>query len=247
MTVEAGFRQTFDPVPGHATRFTNMLRALSQDEVDAVVPGMTWTAGDVARHVLTVLHRYGGSELRADTRQALTELNDKELRAVDLPIEAVADGIDEAVSLVGSLAPHIPPEQRFEFHLGLTVDAPAAWANLCSEFLVHGSDIARATGHPWTFPAEDVEGIWRNLMPAASGWLRTEARDVDEVYEFRFSFGSVTVWIHDGSVTIDDAGRAADHCVAVADAVTFTLGVPWRRALVTDPNAALFLSRFYDI
>jgi hypothetical protein len=247
MTVSTEFRQSFDPIPGHASRFTAMLRDLTSAELDAVVPGMTWRAEDVARHVLTVLLRYGGSGPRAATRHGLDELNQSELQAVDRSVGEVADAIDESVAQLAEVAPHIPGDQLFEFHLGLTVDVPAAWANLCSEFLVHGSDIARATSRPWSFPVDGVEGIWRNLMPAASGWLRAEAAHVDEVYEIRFPFGPVAVWIHDGAVTTDDAIRPADHTIEVDDPVTFTLGVPWRRALVTDPAAALFLSRFHDI
>ncbi len=247
MAVATTFRQRFDPIPGHASRFTDMVRSLTPSEVDAVVPGMTWTAGEVARHVLSILRRYGESDERAGTREALEALNDAELRAVELPIAEVADAIDAEVERVAGLAPLLPDDLQFEFHLGLTVDPPAGWANLCSEFLVHGHDIAWATDRSWTFPAEDVEGIWRNLIPIATGWLRPEALGVDEVYEFRFPFGPVTVWIHDGTVTTDDAERPADHVVEIVDPVAFTLGVPWRRALVTDPAAALFLSRFYDI
>jgi hypothetical protein len=247
VTLQTAFRQRFDPVPGHAARFTAMIRDLTPTEADAVVPGMTWTAGDVACHVLTVLHRYGGSDVRATSRQALTELNESELRSLELSMGEVADAIDTAMRVMVDVVPHIPDDSTFEFHLGLTVDVPAAWANLCSEFLVHGSDIARATGRSWSFPSEDVEGIWRNLMPVARGWLRPEARDIDEVYEFRFPFGPVFVSIHDGTVTVDDAVRAADRCIDVDDAADFTLGVPWRRTLVTDPDAALFLSRFYEI
>ena len=242
-----GFRQTFDPVPGHAARFTAMVRQLTPAQLDAVVPGMTWTAGDVARHVLTVLQRYLGGSARAETRQGLTQLNESELRALELPIDDVADAIDASISLLADLAPHIPDDQRFEFHLGLTVDVEAAWANLCSEFLVHGDDISRATGCPWTFPAADVEGIWRRLLPVAAGWLRPEARGIDEAYELRFPFGPVNVWIHDGCVTTDEDHRIAEHRTSVDDPVRFTLGVPGRRALVTDPVAALLLTRFFDV
>lgn len=247
MIATSSFRQSFDPVPGHAARFTDMVRGLTPDELDARVPGMTWTAGDVARHVLTVVHRYGGAGTLATTRHGLTELNESELRALDLSMGEVADTIDGSIAVLAEIAPTIPDDRRFDFHLGLDVDAPAGWANLCSEFLVHGWDIARATGRVWTFPADDVEGIWRNLMPVASGWLRHEAAEVDEVYEFRFPFGPVTVWLHEGRVTIDDAVRTPDHSLTVDDPVGFTLAVPWRRALVTHPAAALFLTRFHEI
>lgn len=245
--MHAAFRQTFAPIPELAARFTAQLRSLDDDELQRPVPGMAWTAHDVGAHVLNVLHRYGRNHQRSATREELAQQNESELRAARITRDEVADGIDASVAFLAAHAGDIPLDQRFPFHLGLEVDAAAGWANLCSELLVHGSDVARATGRTWVFPEADVEGIWRNLLPVAGAWLRPQACVIDEVYEFGFSFGTVTLWIHDGAVTVDDATRAADHRVEVDDAVAFTLAVPWRRELVRAPAAALFLSRFYEM
>jgi uncharacterized protein (TIGR03083 family) len=246
-TADLRYPKTFEPVPGIAARFTALLRSLRDDEFAAAVPGMAWTVGEVAAHVLNLLERYGGNGRRSATREELTTQNEEEVRATERSRDEIADGIDGAVAVIAELAPGIPLDRRFAFHLGLEVDAAAGWANLCSEFLVHGADIASATGHTWEFPDTYVEGTWRNLMPVAAAWLRPHALKVDEVYEFRFSFGPVLLWLHGGTVTVDDATRSPDHVIEVNDAVTFTLAVPWRRSLVTDPAAALLLSRFYDI
>jgi hypothetical protein len=128
------------------------------------------------------------------------------------------------------------------------ITANAAWANLIAELLVHGDDIARATGTTFTLPERDVEGLWRALLPAATGWLRPEGRAIDERYEFRFDFGIVHVHLHNGEVVVDDEFPAVpDHVIVSADAIETTLAAPYRRRLITDPQLALFASRFYDI
>ena len=246
------FVQRFEPAVPQGKRFSDLVRSLSDDEAAARVPGIGWTAAEVGAHVATMLGRYVSNQRRSSTRPELAAQNDGELRAlVDEAggeVGSIADAIDEAMATIAAVAPQVPADMEFPFHLDTRVTAAAGWANLLSEFLVHGDDIARATGREWSFPESDLEGFWRNLLPAASGWLRHEARAIDEVYEFRFAaFGPVVVWIHDGRVTVDDADRTPDHTCAVDDAVPFTLAVPWRRRLVADPAAALFLSRFYDI
>jgi hypothetical protein len=243
------YQQTFDPVLGHARRFTDLVRSLTPAEAQMHVPGMGWQAADVAAHVETVMRRYYANPDRAATPADLRSQNDAEIDGVGfgLDVSAAADAIDGHTEALAAVAPALPLDATFPFHLGLTVTTCAGWANLLSEFLVHGDDISRATGRPWTFPAADVEGIWRNLVPVATGWLRPEARNVDELYRVRFAFGDVDVWIHDGVVTVDDADRPPDHQIDVEDPVEFTLGVPWRRHLITDAAAALMVSRFFDI
>jgi uncharacterized protein (TIGR03083 family) len=242
-----GFQQTFDQVPAVAAQFTAMLRDLSADEATKPVPGMEWTAAEVGAHVATMIRRYAGNPARAADRDALRAQNLSEAESFGADVHAAAQAIDDQIDFLGSIAGGLPLDAEFPFHLGLTVTTGQGWANLLSEFLVHGDDVSRATGRPWDFPPEAVEGLWRSLLPVLAGWLRPEARQLDEVYAFGMPFGAVRVWLRDGVLGVDDCDRAADHTIAVADPVEFSLAVPWRRRAVSDPHAALFLSRFYDI
>lgn len=246
---DGSFQQTFDLAGTQGRRFSALVRSLDAEEAAQVVPGMRWRAADVGTHVATVLGRYYANPARSATPSDLRmqNVNEVETSGLGLDVRAIADAIDTHLAVIGSVAPTLALDATFPFHVGLTVTTSAGWANLLSEFLVHGDDIARATGRTWDFPPAAVEGIWRNLIPAAAGWLRPEARQLDEVYELRFPFGNVRVWIHDGVISVDDARRPADHVIDVDDPVTFTLGVPWRRHLITDAKAALLASRLLDI
>lgn len=244
------FQQRFDPLPGVFADFTSLLRSLTPDDVAAAVPGMEWTAGEVGAHVLTVVRRYLAPTERAATRTRLVQLNAEDIAEVHQTTAEVAGALDAAASVLGQVAPGIPLDTPREFHLGLKVTVAAGWANLIGELFVHGHDIARATGRPWSVADHLLEGIWRNLLPAASGWMRPEAREVAELYRLRFGFGTVTVRLEGGLVHVDDeddVDRRADHEIDIADASTFTLQFPYRRACITNPVTALLASRFTDI
>lgn len=240
---EAGF----EPVVEHTGRFVGLLRALTPREAASRVPGMDWTAAEVGAHVLSVYRRYTVDRQRAPDLAALAAQNAAGVEAFGTDLDAISAGIEEQVALLASVAASIDPEQEFPFHVGLSVTARAGWANLIAELLVHGDDIARATGRHWTVPAHDLEGIWRDLLPVASGWFRPGAAAVDERYELRFAFGPVHVHLDRGRVVCGNATVPPDHVVTVGDAVECTLAFPYRRRLISDPALALLASRFYDI
>jgi hypothetical protein len=135
--------------------------------------------------------------------------------------------------------------QRFSFHAATEITTNGAWANLIAEFFVHGDGIARATDRSFVVGDADLEGGWRALLPAARGWLRSEACGTAEQYEFEFAFGTVLVSINNGDIVVADRG-AADYVITSIPASAATLGF-YRRRLITEPTLALFVSRFHDI
>jgi hypothetical protein len=211
---------------------------------------MEWTAREVGADVLTVVNRYLPPTERAASRARLAALNAEDVSAVDRSATEVADRHDATIAQLALVAPSFPLDMLREFHLGITVTMAGAWANLLGELLVHGDDISRATKRHWSMDEELLEGIWRNLLPAASGWLRPEAHAVNELYRLNFPFGRVTLRIAEGEVRVDhpdDIDLPADHTIHVLDTAQFTLQFPYRRACILDPSTALLASRFFDI
>jgi uncharacterized protein (TIGR03083 family) len=239
------FVQRFEPVAEHGARFIELVGSLSSVEAARPVPGMEWTVREVAAHVLSVLRRYTTDQRRASTVAGLAARNAEDLAEIPFDTRQIADEAREQLALIGSVAPGIDPATRFQFHAGAEVTASGAWANLIGEFLIHGDDIARATGRSFTVPDADLEGVWRALFPVTGSWLRPEARTIDERYDLGFSFGTVRVHLANGEVIVDD-DRDADYVIRCGSAVESTLAF-YRRRLITDPSFALLVSRFHDI
>jgi hypothetical protein len=244
------FQQTFEPLPVQFARFTALLRSLTPHEEAAPVPGMEWTASEVGAHVLTVVNRYLAPSERAASRARLAALNAEDVSSVAKTAAEVADELDATIAQLAHVASSFPLDGLRDFHLGLSVTMAAAWANLLGELLVHGDDISRATKRHWSMDDELLEGIWRNLLPAAAGWLRPEAHAVNELYRLNFPFGPVTLRIAEGEVRVDhsdDVDLSADHTIDIVGTAQFTLQFPYRRACISDPRTALLASRFFDI
>jgi uncharacterized protein (TIGR03083 family) len=237
--------QDFAVVEEHAARFAVLLRSLSGEDVTRAVPGMAWTVDEVAKHVLSVLRRYTVDRRRASSATALSLLNAEDIAELNLDIDQIATEIVQQVRVIARFAATVDSDARFPFHAGVLISPDAAWANLISEFFVHGDDIAQATGKHFKVPDRELEGIWRALLPAATGWLRPHARTIDETYALNFPFGEVCVHLVDGEV-ITDEDREADRPIVCSSASEATLAF-YRRRLVTNPNLALLITRFYDI
>ena len=237
--------QDFEVVEENAARFVALLRSLTEDDLTRRVPGMTWNADEVAKHVLSVLRRYTTDPRRASSVEDLALRNGEDIADLNADISQIAAEILEQVSAIGQFAATVDPDTLFPFNAGVEISPDAAWANLIAEFFVHGDDIAQATGKHVEVPDRDLEGVWRSLLPAAAGWLRPQALDIDESYCLMFPFGDVRVHLVAGQVITDD-DREADWPAACPSASAATLAF-YRRRLVAEPNLALLISRFYDI
>lgn len=147
-----------------------------------VIPDSTWTAGDVAAHLLTVLRRYTVRDLSStvglsDDIDGLTELNAAEL--ADLASLGIGEVVDLLWQELADLEEKIPRSadlhQTFPFHGGQQVDVAGWLGNLIGEFLVHGRDVARARQKTWLIGSRNAALALNLGMQAVPGFVSSGA------------------------------------------------------------------------
>ncbi len=151
---------------------------------DVIGTGTTWTARDVAAHILTVLLRYTARDIRSseglgDTPRAVDEINARELRELDgVGIGELMPRLDEALAAVrASFGPdRMDLHERFPFHGGTTIDGAGGLSNIVGEYLIHGFDIARAAGYPWPIASRDALLVLNGVMQLLPAYAEPSAR-----------------------------------------------------------------------
>ncbi|MCV7234096.1 hypothetical protein BST20_25375 [Mycobacterium branderi] len=95
---------------------------------------------------------------------------------------------------------------------------------LLGEQLVHGLDIARATGRAWTIGRDDALRVVPAALALAPNYLRqSRTRGMHATFELRMRGGGrYRIAVDDGTAVVSAAGEKAD-CVITADPVTFLL------------------------
>jgi uncharacterized protein (TIGR03083 family) len=132
---------------------------------DVTVPGLTWSAGELGAHLVSVPRRYrrmlpGGIPFP----QSLTALNETELREI---------GTFETTELADLL---IVEAHQFMDALGADGDRPVPFFGmqhtaagvagiLLGELLLHGLDLARALARPWGIRPDHTLAVTRGLLP----------------------------------------------------------------------------------
>ena len=209
----------------------------------APVPGLAWTAGQTAAHMVAdmreyteVLTRYANGDEAAinipdgSPTRARTVVNDRHLSDVgERDLRRLADMLEETAASYLAVATDIEAidtSERVEVLTadGLVLEPAVMTCLLLGEQLIHGLDIARAGHRPWSIGREDALLVIPAVLSLAPRYLRpsrTEGLNIS--FEVRMRGGCrYRVAITDGTGVVTAAGKKAD-CVITADPVAFLL------------------------
>lgn len=223
----------------HAVQYSARLWR-SVDDPAAPVPGLAWTAGEAAAHVVGDMGEYAAAltaHLAGD--KSVTEIPEGSPARLRTAVNAghldevrerdprrLADMLEETAANYLAAAAAIDPSERAAI---LTADSlvlePAVMTCLLlGEQLVHGLDIARAAGRPWTISRDDALLVVPAVLTLTPKYLRpSRTRNLRVSFELRMRGGGrYRVAIDDGAGTVTATGEKAD-CVITADPVAFLL------------------------
>ncbi|MBV8529167.1 MAG: maleylpyruvate isomerase family mycothiol-dependent enzyme [Candidatus Dormibacteraeota bacterium] len=223
-------------------RVVDLIAAI--DNLDRPVPGLEWTVGDVAAHILIEVRAYaeavGGSlaaiavyvpevdgysrrmaamthgTLKAEPRRTPAELS-----------AAVRDELQAFLRAVGGRAGTDTVETPW-YGANETITVRTAVSLQIGEMLIHGLDIARGLGRPWPItPAEALQVICPStlaMMPKVVDAPRV--RGYDDLYRVNFRGGPrIGFRFTNGSIDVQDWSSWKQRAAVTlsADPVAFLL------------------------
>ena len=209
----------------------------------APVPGLAWSAGQTAAHVVAdmgeyteVLTRHVNGETAefnipdGSFARARNSANDRHLvdvperdmrRLADLLEETAAKYLAAAADIEAIDAPHRAELLTAD---GLVLEPAVMTGLLLGEQLVHGLDIARAAHRPWSIEPDDALLVIPAVLSLVPKYLRpSRTKNANISFELRLRGAPrYRLAIADGKGVVTVAGKKAD-CVITADPVTFLL------------------------
>jgi hypothetical protein len=207
-----------------ADQVTALLRCVP----DAHVPirRSAWSVAETGIHLVAGARVYlgcaQGQGSPVHDLGALPELNARLFR--DFPTReatSLAGLLDEAVEAFVGATAQVCGDEEVSWHAGYVLPLSAMTCVLIGELLVHGYDMALATGQPWTIrpgPARYAIAGLVSVLPMAVDAAAT--RGVDLGYELRVRGGPrVVLRFRDGTLRVErSAGQPVDFHLAVEPA-----------------------------
>jgi uncharacterized protein (TIGR03083 family) len=206
----------------------------------APVPGLTWTVGQTAAHVIGDMRQYTEALTRhlngdraglsipdGSPARVRTAVNDRHLIDVaERDPRRLADMLEETAAsyLAAASAVGTPDDVAILTADGLVLEPAVMTCLLLGEQLVHGLDIARAAHRPWSIGRDDALLVIPAVLSLAPQYLRpSRTKDLNISFELRMRGGCrYRMAITDGAGVVTAAGEKAD-CVITADPVAFLL------------------------
>ena len=223
---------------GAVTRSAQLWRSVADSA--APVPGLAWTAGQTAAHMVADMREYTEALARhvngddaaikipdGSPARARIAVNDRHL--IDVPerdLRRLADVLEETAASYLAVASAIDTSERVEVLTadGLVLEPAVMTCLLLGEQLIHGLDIARAGRRPWSIGREDALLVIPAVLSLAPKYLRSShTKGLNISFEIRMRGGCrYRMAIANGTCAVTTAGEKAD-CVITADPVAFLL------------------------
>ncbi|MER5423507.1 maleylpyruvate isomerase N-terminal domain-containing protein [Streptosporangium roseum] len=222
---------THDSLRETGDRFVEMVSS-SRDPRAKVTAD--WSVADTAAHVATIASLYA-SLLRPDelphpfpaleghilaaTVDTVARLNDMVLRDfTERDPQVLGRRLRADIDRILRAGEHLDPATPVTWLGGARVPAAGVLAHLINELMIHGWDIARATGAHWTMPPQDAALFFDMFL---IGVLRHDigrlldtgepARERRIAVEFRSRHTvPVTLVLRDGRVSVEEPGGGTD-------------------------------------
>ena len=206
----------------------------------APVPGLAWTAGQTAAHVVGDMREYtealtrhlNGDHAALDIPDgspawARTAVNDQHLIDVsERDLRRLADMLEETAARYFAVASAVDISEPAAILTadGLVLEPAAMTCLLLGEQLVHGLDIARGAHRSWRISREDALLVIPAVLALAPKYLwPSRTKNLNISFELRMRGARrYRMAIANGTGVVTAAGEKAD-CVITADPVTFLL------------------------
>jgi uncharacterized protein (TIGR03083 family) len=219
-------------LPAAAERTAQLMREIT--DPNASVPGLRWTAAELAAHVVADLRTYTGvvagqgpavAPGTAPAAELGTAENQRQLAGYpERSPDRLAAELTRAMPAFVAAAEAASPGAQLGSPVGVAMTPATIAAIVLGEQLIHGLDLARAAGRPWPIEAADARLVIPGLIDLLPSYInRGKARGLRARYELRFG-GDLRyqLTVDDGAATTGPATGQAD-CVITADPVAFLL------------------------
>ena len=227
--------ETLEALRAAATRSARMWRRVSDS--GARVPGLDWTAGETAAHMIgdirdytEALTRYARGYVTYANRppespsKLSAQINARHLAAVpERNLHWLAAQLEDAAADYLAVAGTVDTGTSILTPNGLVVDPSVMTALLLGEQLVHGFDIARADDRSWSIGADEALLVIPGVRTVAPSYLRPSQAQQRVSFELRMRGGGrYRLAVGDGTAVVGEAGAPTD-CIITADPASFLL------------------------
>lgn len=163
----------------NALRLADLVRALDASDATTPVPALEWSVAETAAHIVNLYGRGLGDRRRSESPQATAALNATCLAEYgERDLAVIANRIaSDAVTVWDDMLPLLPDDLAVPFHAGVRSTVVPIMGVLLLEMLVHGRDIADATGREWDIDELDAWSALTAVAPILPAWRRFEVAD----------------------------------------------------------------------